>query len=272
VTELIRRHRLAVTSIMLLLVCSQLMNQSMKNPTFPALGGSVVLSFIAPIEKLYGHGTSTVDDLWRNYIALMNVAVERDTLLEKVKLLEADNSRLIESDNENQRLRKLLGYTTTSNRKGVAAAVIGRDPTNWSKTITIDQGTNMGVSVGLPVLDGYGIVGQIIAASSSASRVLLLTDNRSAIDAFVQQSRAQGIVEGMEEGVLILDFVKRDYQLTAGDRVVASGLDGVFPKGSLIGTIKNVTPSKNTLYQIAEVEPSVDTDRLENVVVLLPEK
>ncbi|MCC6953479.1 MAG: rod shape-determining protein MreC, partial [Deltaproteobacteria bacterium] len=152
---------------------------------------------------------------------------------------------------------------------GVAARVIGRDPSNWAHTVTIDRGSHDGLRIGLPVVDGNAVVGQIVAVSRSSSQVLLLSDNSSAIDAIVQKSRAQGTVEGALGKKLYLRNVLREQEVLPGDRVIASGLDGVFPKGTLIGVVTRVDPAPNGVFQNVELEPSTDLVRLESVLVLI---
>jgi len=105
--------------------------------------------------------------------------------------------------------------------------------------------------------------------------VLLLTDNSSAVDAIVQSSRASGIAEGgVESDVLRLRYVEKlaEAQVHAGDRVIASGIDGVFPKGTLIGVVHKVNPTAPGLFQYIEIKPSADLQRLENVLIIIPQK
>lgn len=280
-SEFLRRHSLLITSVVLVALCCQLMSTSIKNPSFPRLGGRFVLALLAPAQKFHHEALSSVNHAWDRYVALQNIEVERDELVERVKNLEAENSRLTEYRSENDRLRVLLDYRTSTNSTGLnatvvsaprqelSASVIGQEASNWARTVTLDRGSKDGLREGLPVVDGNAVVGQIIAVSASSSKVLLLIDNTSAIDAIVQTSRAQGTVEGMLEEKLRLLYVLREYEINVGDRVIASGLDGIFPKGTLIGVVTRVEKGKSGLFQDIELEPSADLRRLENVFVVL---
>lgn len=290
-SDFFRRHSLLLTAFLLLALSCQLMSISIKNAAIPRWGAKIVNSVISPIQELHHELFLSVRKVWSRYIALQNVEVERDKLSERLKNLEAENSRLIEFENENERLRKLLAYKGATGAAGVTATVIGvsggqkgrgenrqfagtkavvigHEPSNWARTITIDKGFADGVKVGMPVVDGNALVGQTIVVNTNSSRVLLVTDSTSAIDAVVQTSRAQGIVEGIWEEKLKLRYVSRELTVNVGDRVIASGLDGVYPKGTLIGVVTNVDKGTGGLFQAIELQPSADLNRVENVFVI----
>lgn len=275
--DFLRRHALSFTSVGLLVCSFQLMSLSIDNRALPRMGAQAIDTVLSPMEKLYHELMESTKYMWSHYLWLLEVETERNELYERVKELESLNSKLMEHERENIRLRDFLEFKTRTRYQGVIATVIGRDPSNWVKTITIDRGRVDGLSPGLAVVDGNAIVGQIISVSKYASRVLLITDNSSAVDAIIQNSRASGIGEG---GVgrgglrLRLRYVEKlgNSAVRTGDRVIASGLDGVFPKGLLIGVVHHVDSTVPGLFQRIIVEPSADVNRLENVLVLLPQQ
>lgn len=273
--EFLRRHSLLFTSIALLICSFQLMSLSVSNRAVPQYGARMVDTIFSPVEKGYHEVYQSTRYIWNHYFWLLDVETERNELMNRVKELEAHNSRLMEYDSENKRLRRILDFTDRSGYSGAVATVIGRDPSNWVKTITIDRGSADGLRAGLAVVDGNAIVGQTTAVGERSSRVLLLTDNSSAIDALAQSSRAVGTAEGgLGRSSLRLRYVLKlkEFQVNIGDRIIASGLDGVYPKGALIGVASKVNPQAAGLFQEIEVEPSVDVYRLENVLVLIPER
>ena len=272
-TEFIRRHSLSLSALSLLLVSLQLTSLSVSHPEFPRFGARIVSAILSPGDKLFHEIVQSGRFYWSHYLWLVEVESERSELLNRVKELESRNTRLIEFESENQRLRALLNFESETQLGGVVASVVGRDQSNWTKTITIDRGTSSGVKPGLSVVDGHAVVGQVIAASESSARVLLLTDTTSALDALVQDGRLNGIVEGgLASNLLRLSYVikNRTVSLQVGDRVITSGMDGVFPKGVLIGVIQEVHPEGAGLFQDIQVKPSVDFERLENVLVIIP--
>ena len=272
--DFLRRHGLLLSALTLLVCSLQLMSFSVRNPSLPRMGGRVVSSVLTPANKLHHELSESVKFAWSHYVWLLSVETERNSLRERIKELESFNSRLIEFQQENTRLKQLVQFSETTGFRGVVSTVIGRDPSNWTRTVTIDRGASSGIREGLAVVDGNAIVGQTTVVTNSSSVILLLTDNLSAIDALVQGSRATGTLEGNGKHQLKLRYVEHgdDEAVKIGDRVISSGLDGVFPKGALLGVVHRVGRSSSAAFQDIEVEPSVDVNRLENVMVLLPER
>jgi rod shape-determining protein MreC len=113
-----------------------------------------------------------------------------------------------------------------------------------------------------------GVVGQVIAVSPNSARILLMTDHSSGIDAIVQGSRIRGVVEGSGTQMSQLRYVTREFSIKTDELVLTSGMDGVFPKGLLLGTVSAVQSSGGGMFQTVEVRPSVDFVRLEEVLIL----
>jgi rod shape-determining protein MreC len=167
-----------------------------------------------------------------------------------------------------ERLRKLLQFRETLSSTLVAAEVVGRDPSSWFKSFTINKGEKDGVRKGMAVISPEGVIGQILKTAPSHSVVLLVTDYNSAIDSIIQRTRAKAIVEGGGENRCQLKYLLRTEDVVAGDRVVTSGLGGNFPKGLMIGEIRKVDKKGHGIFQYAELVPSVDFTRLEEVLII----
>ncbi len=267
-SEFFRRHSLSLSSAFLLVISCILMGASVHNRSLAASGPTVIAEVLSPFDRVYQGGLQSVRSVWNHYVYLIGVEEERNQMAARLKALESQNSQFNELESENARLKALLNYAEQNKVTGVAATVISRDPSNWAQSITIDRGDGDGVRPGQPVVDGNGIVGQVVGTSRRSAKVQLLTDNVSAIDALVQSSRAEGSAEGTLSKVLKLRYVQRESVVNVGDRVIASGLDGVFPKGALVGVVTRVERDTGGMFQLVDVEPSVDVSRLENVLVL----
>jgi rod shape-determining protein MreC len=168
----------------------------------------------------------------------------------------------------NDRLRHLIGFEKEIPRPMIAAQVVGKDPSAWSKTIIVDKGTQNSVRQGAPVVIPEGIVGVVVEASARYAKVLLLIDPNSAVDALVQQTRARGIVKGGGGGYCVFDYVLRKHEIGVGDMVVSSGLDGVFPKGFRVGRISEIVRQNAGIFQKVSVTPYVDFEILEEVFII----
>lgn len=269
--SLLRRYSMSLTAAGLLLLSYYLVSLSRSSLSVAHAGTRIVDTIFLPLQRSYVAVTNELRRTWERYIWLIGVAGERDDLLSRLKELEAKNSQLIELESENIRLRALLKLTEENHWEGVSAVVVGRDHSNWVREVTLNKGSSSGIRPGLPVMDGHGVVGQVITVAENSSRVLLITDSSSAVDAIVQSCRASGVVEGgLGSSTTVLRYImkSKDYLVGIGDRVIASGLDGVYPKGALVGVVKKVDANSSGMYQYIEIQPSADVERLENVIVL----
>jgi rod shape-determining protein MreC len=150
-----------------------------------------------------------------------------------------------------------------------AADVIGSDATGTARSLILSQGSAGGLQPGMGVIATGGVVGKLIAASHNASRVMLLNDHNCAVDAFVQRSRARGIVSGVADDGVIMRYVERTEDIKVGDTVVTSGLDGVFPHGLLIGSVSAIERKGPGLFLNVSIQPAANLRNLEQVMVIL---
>jgi len=238
----------------------------------PSFLRKVALESIAPLEGMVNKTSAQIAGVWKRYIFLVNLG-------EKNRELVTENAALSKKINEYReiyleylRLRKLVGLKEKTDYPTVAARVVGRKQSPIFETILIDKGSADGIRVGLPVLAVEGILGKVIEASWHVSKVLLLVDYNSNIDALIQRSRARGILQGFGDKGYNLKHVRRTEDVKIGDVVVTSGLAGVFPKGLVLGAVYSVERKETGLFQKIRVSPAVDVTRLENVLVVLKDK
>jgi len=201
-------------------------------------------------------------------------------LREQNEVLEAENARLLL---ENVRLREvlveatqcrdLLSFAQAQPAFDVAGAhitarVIGLDPSNLERYVLLDVGTESGVEKNMPVVTERGLVGRVAKVGAGWSRVLLITDASSSINALTQSTRASGLVQGQPDGSLLMRDIPQADSVSVGDTVFTSGLGGNLPRQILIGQITGVLRKDSDLYQSATVEPTVDFSHLESVLVV----
>jgi len=234
--------------------------------------GRFAISLIAPFQKASTNTIHFVRNIWRHYFFVVNVAKENDNYQKALNKAFEKNIQLKELRLSNSRLRNLLKFEKTITNSVLSAEVIGKDPSPWFKTVLIDKGKNDGVEPGMAVVVPRGIAGQITDVSSNYSKVLLIIDHNSAVDALVQNDRARGIIKGGTEGQCLFKYVLRKHDIETGDIVVSSGLDGVFPKGLAVGYISKVFKPKSGIFQEVTVTPYVDFEKLEEVLIVLNPK
>ena len=231
--------------------------------------GRVGLSFVAPFQEMVTRSVRFAREIWGHYFSLVSVSKENDDLKKSLNQAIEKNNESHELELGNQRLRTLLSFQRSLEDRVVAAEVIGKDPSTWFKTVIIDKGKADGLQKGLPVVLPQGIAGQIIEVSDHYSKVMLIIDRNSAVDALVQRSRARGIIKGASADQCRFDFVLRKHDVQIGDTVVASGLDGVYPKGLRIGRVSDLNERNSNIFYEITVEPFVDYEKLEEVLVVL---
>lgn len=184
------------------------------------------------------------------------------------KELVARNAELEEANLTAKRLEGLLEVKTRYDLQSTAARIISGAGDTWSETVVIDKGEADGLSVGMPVVDATGIIGQICECGKVSSTVRLVTDENSKVSAMIQKTRAQGMLCGSANGILNLKFVKSDMKVEEGDLVVTSGLGGVYPKGLPLGRVSSVEDVDGMPYYNIVVQPFNTLDTAEEVLVI----
>ena len=230
--------------------------------------GVLFLELLSPLQRVTTVGVEAVHGLWTRYVSLVGIEEENRQIHARLRLLEAERHRAAEIELQNRRFRELLRFRTELPGEVVTARVIGQDSSGWFQTFTLDRGERDGVKAGMPVVCADGVVGRIAQSSPHASRVLLLSDHNSGVDALVQRTRARGIVEGALNGICSMKYIKRTDDIAVGDVIITSGLDGIFPKGILIGRAIAVAQKGYGLFRVADVVPAVDFQKLEEVMVI----
>ncbi len=150
----------------------------------------------------------------------------------------------------------------------VAGAVIGRDLSPFQLYVFIDHGSDDGIRHGMPVVTQNGLVGRVDAVSASAARVQLITDPGSFINVKLKNARVDAQLSGSTTGELILEMIPQDAKVEVGDLVLTSGLGGSYPPDILIGQVVSVRKRDTDLFQTAQVEPAVDLNNLQAILVI----
>ncbi len=227
------------------------------------------------LSSAIGRGVSGV---WNHYFMLVSASKENTSLKVKVAKLEAQVIELEELRQESVRLKELLDYAETFERKGMLAKVTANDTRAEFKSIIIDRGAEDGVKPLMPVVGPKGVIGRVGEVFSGSSRVLLITDPNSAIDVLVQRSRARGLLVGFAKNTELrpsnyltrMEYLRRISDVKDGDVVITSGFDGVFPPGMPVGTVEDLEKSRYGVFLEATVVPFENMAELEEVMVMMP--
>jgi len=199
---------------------------------------------------------------------------QRNTELEDmVNRLTVENLRLAEVETENEQLRTLLAFAHTNPsydyRGGqIIARVIGDSASPFTHPIQIDLGEQHGIEEGMPVVTDRGLVGRIFNVYPRTSDIMLITDPRSSVNVMTQASRAPGILRGRVGQLPIMELIPPEIEISVGEIIITSGLGGHFPKGLVVGQIVEVQKNDDLMFQSAIIQPTVDFDRMELVLVI----
>jgi rod shape-determining protein MreC len=262
------RNRVALAGGVLLLLAAHMLSSGVKQGDTLARPQGLVSEALRPFQAASSRMGHSATDLVRHYVWLVNVTRENERLTKQVAQLSEQQTRMVEVEAQNRRLAELLDLKEALDLKVVAADVIGSDATGMARTLIVGQGSGAGLQPGMGVIATGGVVGKLIASSPNAARVILLSDHNCAIDAFDQRSRTRGIVSGMADDGVIMKYVERIEDLKPGDPVITSGLDGVFPRGLLIGYLSAIDRKGPGLFLNVSVKPAVDLRTLEQVLVI----
>ena len=229
---------------------------------------AAVFGVFSEVQRGANAVTMGVRSSWQDYFALRQVRAENEQLKQQLGELRV---RLQEERNvaqQSQSLQKLLNLKTSTALSTTAASVIAGGASPEFRTITIDKGTNDALHTDMAVISPAGVVGRVIQPSARASKVQLRIDRNAAAGALIERTRAQGVVVGTGADELRMDYVAGSADVKVGDTVVTSGIDGIYPKGFVIGQIQSVRRGAGQ-YSAIVIRPAVDFTSLEAVLIVL---
>jgi rod shape-determining protein MreC len=224
-----------------------------------------------PVERVGTWSFSKIGGIWGGYIGLRNARTENARLQKELDQLRMRNRELESQAAEGQRLAGLLNFRTAHPEASMLAAeVIGASADPTSHTLFINRGERDHVRRNLAVITPEGVVGKIVEVFPTSSQVLLINDKESGVGALLAGTRTHGVVKGSGDPNPRMDYVVNDEKVQAGDKILTSGEDHIFPKDLPIGTVERAKPASP--FQIISIEPAARLDRLEDVLVLLTQQ
>lgn len=198
-----------------------------------------------------------------------SLRARNEELEKEISSLQTKIIDLNQQLSEAEVLYALLDYQKENlQQKYITAAVIGRDPNPFMRYILINQGSDDGLRRGMPVITDRGLVGKIDAVTASGARVQLITDPGSVVNVRLDPDRGDAQIAGSLTGDINMDMVSQDVDLQTGDLVLTSGLGGSFPVDILIGQVVTIRRQTNELFQTATIQPVVDFNALQAVLVI----
>ena len=234
---------------------------------------STLARVLAPVQSLVSRVTQGISGYLYRVKLRSNIEYEYNQL-------KAQNDELIlrsilyeELEEENAQLRALLGeYEARAEMDPVLARVIASESGNYFSTFTINKGKNDGVDTQMAVITAEGLIGYIYEVFDTTAKVITIIDDQASLAALIESSRDQGAVKGTlgstGEPLCRMYYLSADSVPRPGDRVITSGVGVSFPKGLLIGYVRESTRAIEDSKHYIVVEPAADFEHIENVLVL----
>jgi rod shape-determining protein MreC len=226
---------------------------------------SAVLRLVMPLARGVDAAAGGASGLAERFGRQQHLVAENRGLRAEVERLRLEVMRLSRYESDLERLAEAVGYPVPPGYTLAPADVAYVDYASWLRTLVLYAG-DLPVEVNQPVVASSGLVGRVISAAPPWARVQLITDRSAAVGAMLASTRRQGVVRSGRDG-LVFDFLPLAATVTVGDRVVTSGIDGIYPRGIPVGTVAAVAPGDELFYAV-RLDPAIDFGRLDQVYVL----
>ncbi len=263
----VKEARVVAVLIPLLLLHLTLISLQIEDPGGTTLLKKWMLFASTPFFDVSSNVSRGVQNAWVNYLWLHGAREENARLKSTLRDLSLREKALTEAEQENQRLRRLLGMKEAYSFQGVAAHLVGRVPGYLANVTYVDRGSESGVHPDQPVTTEAGVIGRVLLVSRNHAQIQLITNPDASVGVMIERTRSPGVLRGTGNLLLELNYIGNTEQVNVGDLVVTSGLDGIFPKGLPVGKVVDTRKGKS-VFRFIQVEPLADLIRIEEVLIL----
>ncbi len=225
------------------------------------------VQFLASLPQRIGDGSAT-------YFAKHKTLIQENHQLRKKLLVH--QTRLLKAsalEKENIRLRNLLDSSFKLGEQILVSELLSVNLDPYKHTVVIDKGQRFGVFNGQPVLDTWGIIGQVYRTGLLHSEVILISDPGHAIPIQVNRNGLRTIAVGTGKiNELSLPFLPNHSEIKAGDLLISSGLGGTFPQGYPVGVVNEVIPQPDKPFSLVNARPTAHLDRSRELLLVWTNK
>jgi rod shape-determining protein MreC len=264
----LRKNQIPLSACFCLLLSFYILTASARGQLRNEPVGALLMWVLRPLQMVAQGTANWFVSIQENYLTMSGFKSENERLRKRIQTLEVERQHLLEAEAINRKLQQLLDFRAQLPTKSVTASIIANSASTWFQGCILDKGSADGVQKDMAVVTPLGVVGKVVSVTAHTAKVILLTDANSGIDVLVQRTRSRGIISGSLDSGTVLKYMKRSEDIQVGDRLITSGLDGVFPKGLMTGTVVKVNKQHLGLFQLVEVLPAVQSSRVEEVLVV----
>ena len=268
-----RRTRRSITTFVALILISIILIAFSGQASSGVVGAvkSLGSAIVSPVVSVVDAVTRPIGNLFAGAINYGAVSAENGRLRATIGRLEQQRTSSSFQAQQLKELSALQDVPFLGSLKTVTAATTAIDISNFASTITVNKGTDDGVAVGMPVVGGGGLVGQVMDASARSSTIRLITDGASHVGGVFGRSSTYGVVNGAASGRLLnVDFVAPRTKIRVGQTVYTNGLNGAeYPAGIPVGTVRTASTPVNSIQMAIDLVPSADLDHLAFVDIVI---
>jgi len=228
----------------------------------------VMIDVLAPVQRGVTSFHQNISSFFNDYLFNIEASQKNRELHQEIADFKSQIFSFKEMVEENRRLKKLLEFGSEIPYRKVLSRVVSWDAASDMKVIRINKGSTDGVKLQSPVMTAQGLVGYVYRLTENFSDILTIVDSNNRVDALIKRVRSHGIVEGNNNDKMLVKYISRSEPVVLGDVVMTSGLGNVYPKGLMVGKVTRIAREIYGITQSIEVSPSVDFNRLEEVIVL----
>lgn len=235
--------------------------------------GNLISVPFTSVEKLFSYTGQQIEEGIGLFSDVQRLRDENKVLKENIDKLNIERTEYLRLKSENEDLKNVLKLKDgLEGIELVGANVIAKDAGNLFNIFLTDKGSANGIHYNMPVITSKGLVGKVSSSQPFSSKIISIIEDGSAVSAIVSKSGDLVIVKGdlklAKEGLCRLEYIPQDLDLTQGDFIESSGIGGIYPKGLIIGTVKEVRTGESDLDRYAIIQPAADLKRLSQVVIL----
>ena len=251
----LKKHKDAVVLLAVILISSAVYLFSVKGIGFGGAFSDFIGNKVYLVYETVDYPIAVSEKIYKNYIDLISVKRNNLRLKEELKKLEFKYNRYRYYAIENRELKSLLFLKNSISRKSAAAKIILHGIEGWFYGLYINKGTKNGITVGDGVISYDGVVGRVVYAGRGRSKVIPITNPKCVFSVIDANTGTMGIANGAGNGYLQMRFVFNSKKINKGDKILTSGLGGVFTSGIYVGKVVSVIKKSYDIFQRVTIAP-----------------
>ena len=231
---------------------------------------NAISSLVMPIQNGLTYLKNKISGNEDFFVEIGSLKQENEELKKKNSELEQTLREFEIVKSENETLKQYVNLTDKyQNYESVPAYIINKNISNYNNMFVINVGKNDGIDVNMTVIADKGLVGHVVSVTDTTAKVQTIVDTANSVSATLSSSRESILCRGsLSEKKLKATYIPTDDTIIEGENVETSGMGGIYPKGIHIGTIEKVVKNQNITDRYAIVNPAVDFDKIETVLVI----